>query len=449
MYTKFSNPLLFSVVAISHCFDIDLGEVYLDNNGILNSMKNKPNSRENGPIKEPFPRNYATVLNQGNNAKDKPISKCINPFEIFDKKTPYHPVTEDPGFMRNQLDTFFKTKQSFKSDLFDIKEQLSEGIMNLNNIDNLGIFNSAKIQNLLDNATKIYTEQFNAYFKKASEIQPKTDLEREFVILDLIESTNHLLLVTAKKLMQSIHEVSPASYNHLTKLEDAIMEEKKKALEYVCEIKQVCRYYRGFVDKMGDLINEILILSDTPYSRIINDIIKAIEGKQWFLRKIMTVETRHALQSKLAPRKNHPYYIRELLTTIQRLITQRYRLHRNDTLEMKVKTTAARILLDLIDKVFHTDDEDFFNLEIDTTIASIKEWAEGTTSSKINPLKIINRIVEMLNYHWGTNTKEDVKVLIELLVLGTTRNQYVYEELFAKGAYNRRDDENEIHSDNE
>lgn len=341
---------------------------------------------------------------------------------------------------------------------FDLKNKLSKnGSLKLKMLAYFiknHLHPSPHIDSVLRNSTNNYLAKVNIYYDFISKKPIMYEIDKEFLILDMIESTNKILLNEAKRLLNYIIEESNADGSQIDvlmlmhKIENTVLEEKKDELRYVCKILKVCRPYPGYSDHLADLLSELLKLNDNSFKDIIKNFNETITIKRNFFKTIMRENVYNKISSKLITSLNHIAFMREVFSILRSVITQRHKIFKSDSLVVTVKTKAVRILLDLIDKAFDFNDDEVNYIEIKNSINSYKQWAIGErTDVGMITKKLIYNAVEILNYNWSKGTKEEVKVLTEVIFTGDTKNMDVYDNLFTKGSALIRDEEIHEHAD--
>lgn len=312
----------------------------------------------------------------------------------------------------------------------------------------------ADVTPILKNATEDYISSVQTYYEFINKKPIMYEIDKEFIVLDMIETTNTLLMNVAKKLLDATIKRISSSTSHIDmlhlveKIKITVMEEKQDQLRYVCKSLNVCRPFPGFCDHTADLLSELLQLNDGNFMDIINQFNEALSKKNTFFKTITNDNVFDIVSTKLKTSIANTAYMREFVSILRSVITQRHKMFKSESSVIKVNTKAVRILLDVIDKAFEANGDILNSMEIQNTINSYKQWSTGERNDlDLITKKFVYNAVEVLNYGWGKGTKEEVKVLTDVLFAGTTKNKAVHDYLFKKGSNLIHDIEISHHSD--
>lgn len=461
----YKTNIQFTVVSLTVCFDLELeGSIHFGKD-IMRRLNNElplqlsalegPPSRSLVQIMAAEP--YDTVQ------RSKIVKKDISN-KPSDKDGKVPPIFKMVG---STPETIVKpnhnsTKAAVKDDGYkvNLKHRLiKKGSHRLKTLayfikNNLGSY--ANTTTILKNAINDYLSSVETYYDFISKRPIKYDIGKEFLVLDMIETANQILLNVAKKLLDDIIAETNVDKTELDmpyyveKIKNTIIMVKQDQLRHVCDTLQVCRPFPGLCDHVADLLSEILQLNDDRIIDIIKSYEEAITVKRDFFKTLTNSNVYNIISSKLKDSFPNIAFMKEILSILRAVITQRYKVFKSNSLGVKIKTKAVRILLDVIDKAFEVNNDELNDIEIQNTINGYQQWAAGERSDlNLITKKFIYNAVEILKYSWSKETIEEVKVLTDVIFTGTTNNTMVYDYLFKKGSALVRDEENiNLHSDN-
>lgn len=352
--------------------------------------------------------------------------------DITDLQTLYNitmePPTEDE-IVIEMLDKFFKYlaksgKRSLKTLAYKVKN-LVNPILYLNRV--------LKESN--------YVTELDKYSELIFSRQMISEIDHQFFILDMLESSIKIFGKASEELCGFIIQESnvTVSLNQYVAIEEAIglavFNEKKNAFDYICKSTYVCRRYPAYSDYIVKLIKSIIKLPDKKFLIITNVIEDSIRARARFMSSIIDKDTAHNITLQLESIAENPVKISSLLTFVVKVIVQRFKVYYSNGVEISNTTKAIRILLDLMDITYEILKENILLNKFKRITNMLSEWGLGKKREVERTFtEFIFNAIDFLKNCWNHEIKEEVKVLIQVMVTGAADNDVLCQELFTKGS---------------
>lgn len=287
-----------------------------------------------------------------------------------------------------------------------------------------------------------YLQKLKEIVAHALKQNSTTDFDREILLLSIIESSNKLLYSVSRNFLNAVvdgHEtilpkddvqaVTEAIYSDNIKY-------KKTDFKYICKELKLCRPFPGYTDYFADLTSEVLQMSDNKLRKILVKTIKAGTTKRKFFESVLGSDLAanfgKVVKSNLGGNLTHA---RQVMSVFRGVISKRYTWISNKKQELKLKTTASRVLLDIIDKLYDTDGEEIVAMHFDSTVKALRDW-EGSMRNDLETIlfNVINYSVDTLNHYLDTVSKNEIRILSQTIIYGTYNVTPEYDYLFYSGS---------------
>lgn len=304
---------------------------------------------------------------------------------------------------------------------------------------------------LVYDINKNYSTTLQAYSEDLlNDANPVNDVDKQFVMLDLIETASQILLNDCRVILNTI-QLGQSLFNKyksyqakiiylLESLQQFIHEIKNEEIAYICEQHEISRKFPAYSDFLTDLIKEILIIPDEKLNYLIKDL-KLLFNEQYnFIEEVLTDKLTAVVIKKLKEVFNDNLAkVRNTLDELRHILNRRHKMNRSRDEKVVTKTRAVTMLIDIVDKAFDKSDDEMMVIFMDNTSLALKKWAawENTDQDLAMSRSLGNFVryfADTIEYSWKLETREEVKVLLEIILTGNATNENVYEYLFTKGS---------------
>uniref|UniRef100_A0A2A4JAM5 Uncharacterized protein n=1 Tax=Heliothis virescens TaxID=7102 RepID=A0A2A4JAM5_HELVI len=304
-------------------------------------------------------------------------------------------------------------------------------------ITNLNI--SMNIDSMLKASSGDYFTTMQNYNKVASKQRYNTTLDREFVYLDMVETSNSLLYSIERKLLNDIisnqTNVSDTSIKTLNeKIYKHSVLKKKDNIKYICRKFDVCRHYPAFTDYCADLISEILKLTDKKFTAVIEISKRILKENKDFFEKVTENEDRDLIIKKLQYFSTDLFAMKEFFAVLRTVITQRFKAVSTADNTLKKRTLATRILLDIVDKSL-SGDEDLLAIDFDNSVSALRSWAGGVRRDIDGIYEdFAKNLFRIMGFNLTKGARKEMKILIQIIMREIEEDDKFVQNLFINGS---------------
>lgn len=287
-----------------------------------------------------------------------------------------------------------------------------------------------------------YLQKLKEIVAHALKQKSSTDFDREILLLSIIESANKLLYSVSRNFLNTVvdgHETILPKED-VRAVTEAIYSDniryKKADFKYICKELKLCRPFPGYSDYLADLTSEILQMSDSKLRKILRKIILAGHTKRDFFKSVLGAD----LAANMGTLVNNTFdgdlaYARQVMSVLRGVISKRYTWISNKKQDLKLKTTAIRVLLDIIDKLYDTDGEEIVAMHFDSTVKALRDWEGGMRNDLETILfNVINYSVDTLKHYIDTVSKNEIRILSQTIIYGPYNVTPEYDYLFYSGS---------------
>lgn len=411
----------------------------------FNEMKSMPNNistskrnKEDGIIHKSETKKPQKVYFKGNPFDHNPpsdISEEVSDMSINPNNK--QPNNKQPNMIANDI-RYVQFFNHLVENGKHILRKIGENIYSKLSLDK-----KSTLYSLINDALDSFASNTKNYLDYISKKEPKSEIDKEYVILDAIESCNMLFYSEEKTLLNKF--IEKGFNNNLTQTEkDLFTEEiykeyvnhKKQEIFYVCERLNICRTFPGLTDYFAEFIAELLKLSDDYLVQALEIISELIKNRTQFFKSFMKDEIVDMIGVKMGAMSSDLYKLKEFLSIVRSIITQRYKLVNTKDYMLRKRTKAVRILMDLIDKTFSiAAGEELTAMTFDTGVQALRSWRTGARNDISLPLKVLmEHIVEVTRHNWDTGMRDEVAILTEIIMTGKTDEVEIYHHLFSVGS---------------
>ncbi|XP_046972270.1 uncharacterized protein LOC124539011 [Vanessa cardui] len=303
------------------------------------------------------------------------------------------------------------------------------------------------IKRLADTSIQHYASLFNGLMKKIPEDAYENNIDKEFIILNLVVTANEIVYDINKNILRKIinqTKITPLDkkkenntiINVKEELYDNYLDGKKEYMEYICLYYKICRMYPAYSDYIAVVINEILKLPRNRFNYFMTNFIVLMKEQANFFKTFLGDK----LVSKINDNLEEIFYrdiknTRTILISLQKLLLGKHKLISPNNKNDKTILKAIIILIDIVDKAFDNDENDMFSIFFDNTIIFFRNWAKvGEENIARSMGNFVRHFVNTLRYNWKTFVREEVKTLLDIIITGKTKNKEVYKYLFTEGS---------------
>lgn len=269
-----------------------------------------------------------------------------------------------------------------------------------------------------------------------------TDFDREILLLSIIESSNKLLYSVSRNFLNVVVDGHGSNLpkDDVRAVTEAIYSDnikyKKEDFQYICRELKLCRPFPAYSDYFADLTSEILRMSDYKLREVLMKIIVAGQSKRDFFESVLGADLAANIGTLVQSTFNGELsYARQVLSVFRGIISKRYTWISNKKYDLKLKTTAIRVLLDIIDKLFDTDGEEIVALHFDSIVKAMRDWELNLRNDLETILfNIINYSVDTLKHYLDTVSRNEIRILSQTIIYGTYNVTPEYDYLFYSGS---------------
>lgn len=287
-----------------------------------------------------------------------------------------------------------------------------------------------------------YFDEFEKHFKFLLNKKIQCEIDQQFIILDMLESSVRIFGEASKEICGAIVQESniTLSVDEIGAIEEAIglavFVEKKEAFNYICQNTYVCRHFPAYSDYVAKLLKSILQNLDGNYFNTVVDVVEVtIKDKTEFLRSIMDDKMAHKFILQSVPITNNPAEVISLMNNIMKIIKQRYKAFYPNGVEIRNSSKAVRILIDIIDISFLIPNQDILRSDFRDLTKYIIDWGHGKKLDMERMLSnFLNDAVDFIDFFWNDDIKEEVKNLIQFIINGNSDNEVLLDILFTNGS---------------
>lgn len=285
-----------------------------------------------------------------------------------------------------------------------------------------------------------YVTILQNYYTYTIENNTDSKIDKEYIFLDMIETSNSLLYGEEKKLLNYIvmglnkNSLNNSLRNMSVNIYRHTVNNKKEEMRYICTTYHVCRQYPAFTDYLADLISEILKLSESKFEILLELIKTVLKSHEDLFATISQKEDRELMLAKLETFSDDMFAMKEFLAVMRSVITQRFKLVDSGNEKLKKKTKAVRLFIDIIDKALSIE-EDIISVDFDITIQALRDWSGGTREVIGDIIKgFVNHVLGMLEHNLSDKTRKEISVLVEVITRDSITYAEIYEDLFKFGS---------------
>nr|XP_021194190.2 uncharacterized protein LOC110379020 [Helicoverpa armigera] len=293
---------------------------------------------------------------------------------------------------------------------------------------------------MLKTASGDYHTSMQNYNDVVSKENIKSTLDREFVYLDVVETSNGLLYSIERKLLNDIiaNKTDVLFDNSVEAMNEKIykhsVQEKKNKVKFICEKYKVCRHYPAFTDYCADLITEILKLTDKKFTAIIEILRIIIKENKGFFEKVMEKEEKYLIIKKLESLSTDLFQMKEFFAVLRGVITQRFKAVSSSEKSLKSRTIATRILLDIVDKAL-SGDEDLLAIDFDNSVSALRSWEDGVRQNIHGIYEdFAKNLFRIMQFNLTKNARKEMKILIQAIMGKIDEDDKFVQNLFVNGS---------------
>ncbi|KAJ0172394.1 hypothetical protein K1T71_012367 [Dendrolimus kikuchii] len=285
--------------------------------------------------------------------------------------------------------------------------------------DKLGI--KANLNSYSEKASrKLNAEIFN-YVNETLQRNLTNVIDREFMVIDLIETSNKLLHSALKDLLAVITSLYKVRYlKNMKQVSDNIhkdvVSEKKDNFWYICNKFSICRPYPAFSDFFGDLMVVIIKTNLTDFKQLFTTVKKVLEAKYAFIENMIHASIYKEVVEKVNTLVNEPVNLRNLLLYLRSVIIKRHKLIDTEVEIFKIKAKAVKIIIDIFDRAFDSDGFEIVELNLNVVIDGLEAWKMRQRSDfQRIVILFVNYVLDTLKSNLTPYILEEIKTLTEVI----------------------------------
>ncbi|XP_075984753.1 uncharacterized protein LOC142982233 [Anticarsia gemmatalis] len=315
-------------------------------------------------------------------------------------------------------------------------------------ISDLGIVKDIiKLTQYVNALTKNYETTMQNYLEYVIGQKAKFVIEEEFTFLDMVETACRLLYSQQKQILDFAGEVAKTDPNNTnTNFDDQIktlnqiiyrqsINTKKEEMRHICHKHEVCRPYPAFTDYFADFLAQIIKLPEDSLPTLFQLIKSLVDMNADFFNIIPDEKDRKFVVKRLVNGFDEFNATKAAMIELKSILVHRFKIMNTTDLKWKLKTQAVRILLDIIDKAYQYEQYNLMFVEFDQTVQALRSWiSEDKFFPEAAITHLFHSIMTVLELNLSKNGKEEMGVLIETILWGSSKNEKLFKTLFRDGS---------------
>lgn len=295
---------------------------------------------------------------------------------------------------------------------------------------------------VIKRSSKCYISVVKKYMESIhNRIDPIHEVDKEFIVLDLVATANEELLKQSKQLSNETikainnnasrnNKVSQETYIKLkNNLDEFVLESKKEDMAYICNNLEICRPHPAYSDYMLDLLNKISRLSNNRLNHIVMNLVVLFnERKSFFKRTLGESLTKHIRNNLEELYTGEILDIRKTVNVLKDVFKNKYKINKD-----VIRSKAINILIDIIDSSF--TDEEILKIIFRHAFRSLNRWVKMKNYHILLAVNnLIRHSLDTFKYRWMNEIHQEVKTLVEIIMQRKVSNVNIYKYLFSEGS---------------
>lgn len=289
--------------------------------------------------------------------------------------------------------------------------------------------------------TDKHKHEYKKFFAFVYSLDINHAIEREYLYLNIVDTTNKMLLDYARKMLHQFAKDNKKHEKSILKrasqqIKDIVKRKKRENLNLICTELSICRSYPAYSHCVVEFLHTILNLSANKLDVAIVVFQNIFEANKDIFKPIMNRKVKDALRVGFQSSDNENSN-RDSLTDIKLGIELSYNIFDNYTKLVVFKKKCIRILLDIIDKTIEPYYE-VVSAAFDTVQKVIPDWVNGDRNDfDVFFTKFLEDVVIIpIKYYLTPISKQEIPVLLSVLFNARVNpvDYSKYNYLFANGS---------------
>ncbi|XP_063384981.1 uncharacterized protein LOC134671138 [Cydia fagiglandana] len=297
-----------------------------------------------------------------------------------------------------------------------------------------------------------YITMLKKYFSDLEREKPTYEVDKEYIILDMVNVVCMIRVKIGKKLLKKILALAKDTDNEEKEiLIDTIgifnENDKRQEINFMCSNYKICRPSPAFSDYLFKLLDEVLKLDNRKFQYCLHKISRFILTKRSFFETVLRDKIIAFLETKMTNMSSaNIHEMREVISFLHSIIIRRYKINRTNDKKLQDKAKSAYIIIDIVDTAFGIDGDDIYGTHMEKWISLLREWSANMSDDIETTLQdLIQYIVEAMAYNFSKRAKEEIMTLADIIFYENVGKQNKTEYLltegskFVKGLLHRRE----------
>ncbi|XP_063624780.1 uncharacterized protein LOC134796495 [Cydia splendana] len=298
-----------------------------------------------------------------------------------------------------------------------------------------------------------YITMLKKYFSDLAREKPTFEVDKEYIILDMVNVVCMIRVKIEKKLLKKILTLAKDTQDEEKEiLIDTIRifneNDKRHEINFMCSNYKICRTNPAFSDYLFRLLDEVLKLDNRKFQYCLHKISRLLLTKRSFFETVLRDKIIAFLETKLNNMASaNINEMRKVVSFLHSIVIRRYKINRTNEKKMQDKAKSAYIILDIVDTAFGIDGNDIYGTHMEKWISLLREWSTNMSNDIIETAlqDLIQYIVEAMAYNFSKRAKEEIMALADIIFYEKVEKQNGMEYLltegskFVKGLLHRRE----------
>ncbi|XP_047988275.1 uncharacterized protein LOC125227912 [Leguminivora glycinivorella] len=286
-----------------------------------------------------------------------------------------------------------------------------------------------------------YIIMLKKYFSDLGREKPVFEVDKEYMILDMINVACMIRMKTHKKLLKRLLALAQGTTeDEVEILSDTLRifsdNDKRQEVNFMCASYKICRPNPTFSEYLFRLLEKVVNLDDEQFQYCIIRVSKLLLTKRNFFESVLRENIVAFLETKFHDMSSTEVQeMRRIIAFLHSIIIRRYKINHTNDKKIQDKAKSAFIILDIVDTAFGIDGKDVYGTHMEKWTSSIADWANNIMNNIDTTLyDLVQYVFEAMAYNFSKRAKEEIMALADILFFDTVTKQNATEYLLTEGS---------------